>query len=109
MSDVLEYKGYYAHVKYSAEDDCNYGKVEDIAGSITFDDEGYDSVRTAFEEAVDEYLAMCERNGIEPQKPYSGRFVSRIPSDLHRRVARRASCESKSINKVVEEALEAYV
>lgn len=66
VSDLLEYKGYHTQVKYSAEDDCSYGKVEDIAGSITFDDEGYDSVRTAFEEAVDEYLAVCEQNNIKP-------------------------------------------
>jgi predicted HicB family RNase H-like nuclease len=109
VSDFLEYRGYYTHVKYSAEDECNYGKIEDISGSITFDDKDYDSVRSAFENAVDDYLAMCEDQGIEPQKPFSGRFVSRISSDLHRRVARRASKENVSINKVVEEALEAYV
>ena len=68
-TNVLEYRGYTTFVRYSADDDCLYGKLEGMRSTILFDDSG-GSIVDAFHEAVDEYLADCAAEGVEPEKPY---------------------------------------
>jgi len=45
------------------------------------------SLRASFEAAIDDYLALCEEKGIEPDKPFKGSFNVRIGSQLHRQAA----------------------
>lgn len=62
-----------------------------------------DSLRSAFEEAVDDYLNLCRQEGRQPEQPFKGSFNVRMGSELHRRAALCA------INQVVKEALERYL
>ena len=107
-TNVLEYRGYTTFVRYSADDDCLYGKLEGMRSTILFDDSG-GSIVDAFHEAVDEYLADCAEEGIEPEKPYKGAFNVRVSPELHRRAAIRAELDHTSLNRVTEQALAAYV
>jgi len=52
------------------------------------------------------FLEVCEEKGISPAKEYSGKFNLRIPSNLHSKIAARASGEDKSINQWVTEILQ---
>ncbi len=58
---------------------------------------------------VDEYLKTCKRIGREPEKPFSGRFMVRIPSELHCAIALAAKRERKSINAWIAEICEQNV
>ncbi len=51
-NDLLEHRGYYGSVQYSAEDDCLIGKVEFIDDLILFNAEDVPSLKAAFVEAV---------------------------------------------------------
>lgn len=62
----------------------------------------------AFEEAVEDYLELCNLNGKEPEKMYKGSFNIRIRPELHKQAAQRALIEGKSLNQYVEEAIEQY-
>ena len=108
LSNVLEYKNYTTFVRYSAEDDCLYGKIEGIRSTILFDDSEQPIVE-AFHEAVDEYLQYCEQVGIEPEKAYKGSWNVRVSSDLHRRAAIKAEKEQTTLNRITEQAIMAYV
>lgn len=44
-------------------------------------------LKAAFVEAVDDYLAYCEAEGISPDKKYSGVLNIRIPPMIHSRIA----------------------
>lgn len=101
----MTYKGYTANVFYSDEDECFVGKVMGIRDSITFDGESVQEIQTAFREAVDFYL---ETNA-NPQKPFSGRFMLRLPPDVHARAAMRAAREGKSLNQWAVDTLERAV
>ena len=69
----LKYKGYTGSVEYSEEDKCLFGKVQGMAkDSITYEGSTVEELTKDFEEAIDDYLALCEEKGIEPRKPYSG-------------------------------------
>src|SRR6185295_4965735 len=48
-------------------------------------------LKKAFRDSVDDYLEFCARRGEQPDKPYSGQFVTRIPPELHRRLNIAAS------------------
>ena len=59
-----------------------------------------------FEGAVDDYLAMCEAEGITPRKSYTGTFNIRISPETHNRIAMLASAEGVSINTFVRQTLD---
>ena len=63
-------------------------------------------MKQAFRASVDDYLAFCEERGEEPDKPFSGQFMTRIPPDLHRQVNLAASMAGKSLNAWVAEQLQ---
>ena len=68
-----------------------------------------DTLRAAFEEAVDDYLETCARLNRPPQKPYSGNLMLRIPASVHAAVATAAAVDGKSINQWAAETFEAAV
>jgi predicted HicB family RNase H-like nuclease len=50
-------------------------------------------------------LAWCKADGVESEKPYSGKFHLRLTPELHREVAVRAKKLKMSINGFIETAL----
>lgn len=103
---AMSYKGYVAHVEYSAEDDCFVGHIAGINDIIGFHADSVARLHQAFEEAVDDYLAACKKAKKQPQKPYSGRIMLRIPPELHAKVAVMAEVHGKSLNSMVTELLD---
>ncbi|MEW6753691.1 MAG: type II toxin-antitoxin system HicB family antitoxin [Candidatus Latescibacterota bacterium] len=109
MKDVMTYKGYVGSVHYSDEDQVFYGHVEWIRSLISYEGNSVDSLRQAFRESVDDYLALCAEEGREPEQPFRGSFNVRTGSELHRRAAMRARERGVNLNRVVTEALERYL
>ncbi len=103
---AMSYKGYVAHVEYSAEDDCFVGHIAGINDIIGFHADSVTRLHRAFEEAVDDYLSACKKAKKQPQKPYSGRIMLRIPPELHAKVAVMAEVHGKSLNSMVTELLD---
>lgn len=106
MSDVMTYKGYIGTVRYSAEDEVFHGKIEAINDLIAYEGNSVKKLKEAFREAVDDYLETCKKMGRDPQKPFKGSFNVRIPSDLHRKAAKKATMMGISLNQFVQKALE---
>lgn len=94
----LAYKGYAAHVEYDPEGRILYGRVLDLRDIITFQSESVAEIEGEFHTSVDEYLAFCNEQGIEPAKPFSGKLILRIPPETHRAAMRAAVREHKSLN-----------
>jgi predicted HicB family RNase H-like nuclease len=55
------YRGYATRIKYSAEDRCLIGHIAGIDDIVGFHGESVAELRAAFEEAVDDYLAVVAR------------------------------------------------
>jgi len=104
--DAMEYKGYRGVVRYSAEDRLLHGRILGIEDVVNFEGTDVEELEKAFHEAVDDYLALCEKLGRAPDREYSGRIPLRIDSALHRRVAIAADSEAKSVNSWIADALE---
>jgi predicted HicB family RNase H-like nuclease len=99
--NIMNYKGYAARINYSDEDGLFVGHVAGIGDVIGFHGESVQALRSAFEEAVDDYLDTCAKLGRAPQKTYSGKLSLRLEPALHASVACKAELAHKSINQWV--------
>jgi predicted HicB family RNase H-like nuclease len=105
MNDILEYKGYYASVHFSSEDDVFHGKLQGIDDLVNFEGASVKELKKAFREAVDDYLETCKELGKEPNKTYKGTFNVRITTDLHKEAANFAASHNISLNDFVKTAI----
>lgn len=109
MKNMIAYKGYYGSVHYSDEDQIFHGKIEFIRSLVSYEGTDVISLRTAFEEAVDDYLKLCEEENREPDTPFKGSFNIRTGTDLHRRAVLFAKSKGTNLNSIVTDALEKYL
>ena len=109
MSNYLEYKGYIGSVEFSNEDNCLFGKVLGIRSLISYEGQSVQELKKSFEYMLDEYLADCKAENIEPEKPYKGSLNVRIGSDTHRILALQAQAKNITINSYIKEILDRYI
>ena len=55
-TDVLTYKGFIGSVRFSAQDDVFFGKVEGVNDLITFEGNNVEELKNAFRYVVDEHI-----------------------------------------------------
>jgi predicted HicB family RNase H-like nuclease len=106
---MMEYKGYVGQAELDDEANIFHGEVINTRDVITFQGETVEELRQAFRDSVDGYLAFCEERGREPEKPFSGQFITRVSPELHRRVNVAAKVSGQSLNAFVTQALQTAV
>lgn len=84
MSNMLEHRGHLGSVLYSDEDETFHGRLEYIRDLVTYEGSDAASLKNAFQEAVDDYLHLCEEQGRSPDVPLKGSFNIR-PGEPNRR------------------------
>ena len=109
MQNTVRYKGYYSVVRYDAENNVLYGKIEDIDDLVTFECNEINKVKKKKKKAVDDYLEMCRGIGKNPDKTYNGQFNVRIPPELHKKISYKASVKGISLNSYVTQAITRYL
>lgn len=109
MASLLEHKGYYGSIEYSAEDETFYGKLQFIRPLVNYEGADAKALKRAFEEAVEDYLELCEQQGRDPEVPLKGSFNVRPGGELHRRAIMLARRKGTNLNGVVTEALRRYI
>ena len=107
--NTMTYKGYIGSVNYSDKDQVFFGKIEGINGLVNFEGESVKELTEAFHEAVDDYLAYCQDEGIEPDKSYTGVLNVRLTPAIHRQIAMLALQAGLSSNAYSKDALEEKV
>jgi predicted HicB family RNase H-like nuclease len=103
--NLLTYKGYTGKVEVDVRTGTLFGEVLNLRDVITFEADTIADIEREFHASVDEYLAWCARDGVDPEKPYSGHFRFRTTPERHRMIALAAAREGKSINAWVDETL----
>lgn len=109
MNNTMEYKGYVGSVEFSEADGLFFGKVMGIRGLLSYEGTTAKELVEDFHGAVDDYLALCEDQGVEPEKAYKGSFNIRISPELHKKAVICAAAQQMSLNSFVERALEKFV
>lgn len=97
---------HYAYrVRWSAEDECYVGTVAELP-SLSWlapgRNEAFEGIQRLALEVVEDMLSS---DGEEPpraiaDRPYSGRFVVRVPPELHRQLALEAAEQHVSLNRL---------
>lgn len=105
---MMEYRGYIGKVEVDGDE--FYGTVVNLhRDHVDFRGKTIDEVRQAFYDSIDFYLAGCAKDGEDPEKPFSGKFVVRLPPITHRRASTLARIKDQSLNTIVAEAVEEYL
>lgn len=103
---MMNYKGYIGCVEYDDEAEIFSGTVINTRSIITFQGTSVEELRREFQLSVDDYLEWCKEDGVEPEKPYSGKFNLRISPALHQKIAIAARKLNLSLNSFVEKSLQ---
>ena len=108
---MMEYKGYVAAITYDSSVELLHGEVVN-AGPYpiaTFEAADVEGLKHEFRISIEDYLAWCKEDGVEPRRPFSGNLSLRLGADLHQRVAVSAARNGISINRWIKSALEREV
>lgn len=103
--NTMKLDGYTAVIRYNPETDEFRGEIQGLNGGADFYGKSPDELRREFRTSLDFFLATCAKHGIEPKKPASGKFMVRLPVDLHARAAAAANAAGVSLNALVEQAI----
>lgn len=100
---MMTYKGYVATYELDEDDNVFYGKLTGINQLVTFEADNAKDLKQAFHDSVDDYLAYCAEQGVEPDKPYKGSLNIRIGEELHRQAV--LASKHTSLNAFIGEAI----
>ncbi len=100
---------YTYRVTWSAEDEEYVGLCAEFP-SLSWLAPAQEGAFSGIRELVSDCVADMEANGETPPAPfadraYSGRFVVRVPPEIHRALAIRAAEEGVSLNRLVSARL----
>ena len=102
---MMEYKGYLGMVEYDSQAKIFHGDIINTRDVITFQGTTVKEIEKAFKDSIDDYITWCKEEGVEPEKPYSGKFNVRLSPKLHRQIAIIAKKMNISLNSFVEKAI----
>ena len=110
MNNIMEYRGYWAIIRYSDEDECFWGKVEGLKNtSITFEGETVRELKKDFKDAIDCYLDSCKAHNEKPEEQCKGSLNVRLGTELHMKAKMQSLEEHISINELIKNALSIYL
>ncbi len=104
--NTLVYKDFVGSFNYIEEEEKLYGKVQGISDLVTFEGTSIAEIKSAFIEAVDDYIELCKKVNKDPYKSFKGTFNIRISSDLHRQATLKAKKHNLNLNQFVQKAIE---
>ena len=102
---MFTYKGYVGRIDYDDEAGVFHGEVINTRDIITFQGKSVNELKRALKESVDDYLQFCRERGEEPDRPFSGKFIVRVPPEVHREAFLKAKSAGKSLNAWVTEKI----
>jgi predicted HicB family RNase H-like nuclease len=86
MNNTMQYKGYIGSVEFSECDNIFYGKVQGIRSLISYEGTNASELVSDFHNAVDDYLAMCADDKIQPEVAYKGSLNVRFRESVNNSV-----------------------
>jgi predicted HicB family RNase H-like nuclease len=105
MMNIMSIDGYKAVIQYDPVLDTFRGEFIGLNGGADFYASTLEELKKEGGISLKVFLEMCEEEGINPRKKYSGKFNLRVPPELHAEIAARAAAEGKSLNKCVTDLL----
>jgi predicted HicB family RNase H-like nuclease len=105
MKNVMTINGYQAVVSYDPEIEMFRGEFVGLNGGADFYAKDTDGLKREGTTSLQVFLDACAEDGVEPTKPFSGKFVLRLDPKTHEAATIAALAEGKSLNQWAAEAL----
>ena len=109
MRNTMEIGGYRAVIQFDPDIDMFRGEFVGLNGGADFYAQDIAGLRREGAASLKVFLEMCEEDGVEPRRQFSGKFNVRLPPELHAGIAAAAAAEGKSLNQWVTDELRACV
>jgi predicted HicB family RNase H-like nuclease len=107
--NTMTHGGYTARIEFDECDNVFVGRILGLRSIISFHGATVAQLRREFPAAVKDCLRDCEEQGVEPQRPASGKLLLRVPPEVHSRALVVAQANGKSLNQWATEALQRAV
>ena len=104
--NTMEINGYRAVIQYDPDIEMFRGEFIGLNGGADFYAEDINGLRQEGEISLKVFLDMCQEEGVEPRKEYSGKFNLRVSPELHAEISARAAADGKSLNQWVVDMLD---
>ena len=106
MKNIMSFEnGYQAVISYDPEITMFRGEFVGLNGGADFYATDIVSLKTEGELSLQEFLAVCAENGIEPKKK-EGKFALRLNPELYDLVYTKAKSHGISINTYIANTLQ---
>ena len=110
MKNIMRYKGYWAEIRYSDEDECFYGIIDGLKNtSISFEGVTVKELKKDFKNAINFYLEDCKQNNEELEQQCKGSLNVRLGVELHNKAKMKSIEKNISINELIKEAVALYI
>lgn len=110
MKNIMKYKGYWAVIKYSDEDECFCGEIEGLKNtSISFEGSSVKELKKDFKDAINHYLSICKDTNRVPEKQCKGSLNVRLGVELHNKAKMKSIENNISINELIKQAVALYL
>jgi len=106
MMNTMEIDGYRAVIQYDPDIEMFRGEFVSLNGGADFYAKDIDGLRKEGKISLKVFLDMCQEDGVEPRKEYSGKFNLRVSPKLHAEISARAAAAGKSLNQWVTNVLD---
>ena len=103
--NIMSIDGCKTIIKYNPVLDKFRGEFVGLNGGADFYATNIEELKKEGKRSLKVFLEMCEEEGLNPYKEYSGKFNLWVPPELHAEIAARAAAEGKSLNKCVTDLL----
>lgn len=105
MKNTITYRGYIASLEFDPIDNILVGRVLDIDDIISFHGESVAAFTSAFHEAVDDYVAACEKLKQAPENPHPDGSCCGFDPAVHAAALKAAAHTGQSLNRWAERVL----
>jgi predicted HicB family RNase H-like nuclease len=109
MNNQMTISGHVAVISFDPDVGLFRGEFVGLNGGADFYADSVDGLHIEGEASLNTFLQVCQAQGIEPYRHFSGKFMTRVSADLHERIAVAATAAGMSLNQWVQTALEREV
>ena len=105
MQNIMMINDHKALIQYDPELGLLRGEFVGLNGGADFYADSITTLESEGKQSLQTFLEVCQENGIEPYKSFSGKFMTRMPSELHEQVTTIATSHGMSLNQWITNTL----
>ena len=106
MKNVMMFDGYTAIISFDPDIEMFRGEFVGLNGGADFYAPDVAGLQREGRLSLRIFLEECVTRGIEPRKHFSGKFVVRVPSEVHAAAVSAAAARGESLNQWVAKAID---